>query len=1328
MSGFHSVRRRHHRDAEALAFALPLARALPLGLLGLAIVAFSIPASAAPNLDPFRRPTAAQADRKGALSPFASRALAQAQPGDPAPAGDPAPSVPSAEPAPPANEPAAVKQPAAANPAPGVAGSACVADDQCAAGTICQGGTCTPVEPPIRALLFRKEGGSTDFYPFYFSNRGNPGHRVVAPLYWHFWSPEDRAKVVAPFYWRFEDYTKQRTVTVIIPYSHTVQPDAESWAVWPIFYRSTRFGWAAPLLASFKIDNPGQQRSFGLYALLYFWKRNERAGTAFDLLFPLFASSRSPDSAFTFALPLNFYWRDGGNTNLLALPIFYWGKTVSPAGIKNGHTLVTPLGYHSRSRDNHRGAIAWLYWFGRRTDGAKHDVVLPVYWSFRSADSNTTILPPLFLHLRRPTYTFTTVFPLYWAGRNTQAASSWKLFVPLFLARSAEEGRVFSFLSLVAGYRRDDDAGTRTFGAWIPPMLFRRDPQRELDMVLGLYWRHKDKATLASTTLLGPFYRSRDTEGSTTTLFPIFWHFRDAASGSTAHSLIPLYFRRSNPRETLTAAGVFPVWGYYRNHRAGGFAAGLLPIAFFGSQPHRGHGVLFPLFWHFRDEESTTTVAVPAFFRFADKQGSTWGIPPLLYFQSKQHHFTAEGTKTDTARIQFPLFWRFTNGRSGVSTTVIPPLYWRSGASGWSGGLFPLVFAGSWADRGHFVLFPFIWRFRDDKADRSTTVVANYLHRRHGEETTDALFPLFHYRRGTRPGGKPETSFTLLPLVHYRKDERTRVLVTPIAAAVKTPDRKAGLIPPYFWYESRNVSASGVPLLYLDLTRQRATADGGAERTRIFGPFVAVDSAKASSRTLFPLWSRYRDENETGTWVFPTYFRRRHNDSYKLDTLLPVFWYSRSNSHTTTVVGPYYRRTGTDRSATGLVPLFFHAKSPERRYLITPLFYDRDDYKEGTGRLIAALLFYRSTRRDGHTTVAFPLFWSGRTGPRSFSVLFPLFWRFGDDDKGSRTTLLGPFYASSTGDKQRTRGILPLAWYSRDEEKGSASHALMPLFYEKHGRSEQTVLTLPFGFGKNPQRSFWYVPPILRWAGVSTTFTTVFPLFFRHVNRATETSTTVIPPLAFFSRSRPDRSLTGLALLFWRHRDIGSATNLLLPLFYDVHSYHESRFTMLAPVFLRYWRASDDTTYSVAPLFYRRANPSDSTTVAFPLFWDFKGAERRTTILFPLFASFRRPTYVSRYIFPNIYYRKGHGTAEGTSRLLIIPIWESAAKRRGDAMWEVLLGLFGYERIGRNRYVKLFFIPFELEPAPAAQTAWYSRTPPPRTRGPRRYGLDAKTW
>jgi hypothetical protein len=114
----------------------------------------------------------------------------------------------------------------------------------------------------------------------------------------------------------------------------------------------------------------------------------------------------------------------------------------------------------------------------------------------------------------------------------------------------------------------------------------------------------------------------------------------------------------------------------------------------------------------------------------------------------------------------------------------------------------------------------------------------------------------------------------------------------------------------------------------------------------------------------------------------------------------------------------------------------------------------------------------------------------------------------------------------------------------------------------------------------------------------------------------------------------------------------------------------------------------------------------------------------------PFVARWRRPDHVSTWVFPTIYHRTGlasDGAPDGTWRTIVAPFYDAAVKRPGDFSWDVLGGLFGHERIGRNRYLKLLFIRFEQEPAPRAQTAWYSQP----TRAPRRQpsrGLSMNTW
>src|SRR4029453_4374214 len=144
----------------------------------------------------------------------------------------------------------------------------------------------------------------------------------------------------------------------------------------------------------------------------------------------------------------------------------------------------------------------------------------------------------------------------------------------------------------------------------------------------------------------------------------------------------------------------------------------------------------------------------------------------------------------------------------------------------------PLFFARSGEKRSHVALIPLFWHFRDRDADRSTTVAGLYMHRRWGNETTDALFPLIYYRRGARPGAGEETSFTLFPLVHYRRNANTRGLVTPPGGATQGPPPPGGFRGPYVWYGDKGIPARFTPLLHADITT-RVTG----EPTRQYGPW-----------------------------------------------------------------------------------------------------------------------------------------------------------------------------------------------------------------------------------------------------------------------------------------------------------------------------------------------------------------------------------------------------------------------------------------------------------------------------------------------------------
>ena len=1241
-------------------------------LLALACLAGATGTARASTLDPFRRASPA----KASLDPFR---VAQAEP--PPPTGA---SAPAAAPAPtPVPATPATTQASPPTPTPPTPPRSCQKDDDCPEDNICQAQSCQPIRTRTNiAYLYYREGSFREILLLYWSKKGSEGYTVLAPFYWHFWSPSSESHVIVP----------------ILPVSWSSGPRGRSFAIWPLFYASSNLGWAVPLLGSFTIHDPDANKSGGALGYLYWWRRGP--DRAFDLAFPLFVSSRTPAHTFTFALPLNLYWRTDDDASTLVLPLFYVNTH------KTGSSFYTWLGYHRREGREHSGAVAWLYWFGGNDKAqSRYDVFFPLFWSFGTRDSGTTILPPLvwsfrgptssttvvfpFIHLRRQANTFDALFPVWWSARNRAAGTAFKLAIPFFYWRGSDHGKASLLVTLLGGYSSDDRAGTRSWVALPFLSFFHRDPDHELRIFTPLYVSHTSTEEHATTRLSGLlFYQRTDPAGSTTTLFPLFWHFRDATTGATATALLPLFAHRSGPRDTSTV--LLPV--YWRRFTGGGWSAGLLPIAYFGANAGRRHAVVFPLFWHFADAGAATTLALPLFYWHRDGHGYDSAWLPLLFVGRHDG---------DRYAVQFPLFFHFASERDGTSTTVTPVGFFGRDRDGWSAGigpLLPFIYARSGRDRSHFALVPLIWHFADRTADKTTTVVGLYWHRRWGGETTDALFPLVHYRRGARPGGSDETSFTLFPLLHYRRDAFTRVLVTPLGGSVHGPRRDGGFIGPFIWYHDKDLSARFLPFLYADVTR-RATG----ERTRQIGPWFQIDAPDHRARVLFPLFGHYADARERDTWVFPSYFRLRRENGDAVDAFLPLYWRSSFGGRKTTVVGPYYDRTTPDVHDNGLVPLFFHARNAERTVTVIPplLFFYHHGIKSDRTRLWCALLYHASDP-ERRTTALFPILWSRRDGPRRADIVFPLFWHFADAEAHRDWMLAGPFYSSTAGTR-RTRGFLPIAWMTRDSGNGDAANALLPLFYEGHGRDHRSFYTLIAGYHRSGPARFWYA----------------LPFCIRHTDEATETTTTVIPPLLYVSRGDPESGFRTFLGLYWNTRDVASATTLVLPLFYDVHDYHLSRTTLLLPLLVRYERAADGNTFWVAPLFYRHTTPTDSTTVGFPFVWDFKRGDDRTTVVFPFYAHWRRSDHTGTYVFPSYYYREGihaDGTPDGTYRRFVLPFYDSGVERPGDFMWEILGGLVGHERIGRHQFLRLFYLTFETGPAPRAKTAWYSQPVRPSRR------------
>ncbi|HXU02253.1 MAG TPA: EB domain-containing protein, partial [Polyangia bacterium] len=219
--------------------------------------------------DPFR--TAGKADGgERALDPF--RRVAQALPVPPA--EEPAKTTP------PVKAETPTKTPASAPATP--AAKSCQKDEDCPEGNICQSNVCQKIELSTNLFpIYYREGSFKEIALLYWSRSGVPGYTVVFPFYWHFYSQTSDSFVIAPFYWHFTDSARGSELTVVPPFSWSHEPGAHSFAIWPLFYASNKFGWAIPILGTFNVGDSKIGNQYGAALFLYWWKRSQRGAFNF---------------------------------------------------------------------------------------------------------------------------------------------------------------------------------------------------------------------------------------------------------------------------------------------------------------------------------------------------------------------------------------------------------------------------------------------------------------------------------------------------------------------------------------------------------------------------------------------------------------------------------------------------------------------------------------------------------------------------------------------------------------------------------------------------------------------------------------------------------------------------------------------------------------------------------------------------------------------------------------------------------------------------------------------------------------------------------------
>lgn len=356
------------------------------------------------------------------------------------------------------------------------------------------------------------------------------------------------------------------------------------------------------------------------------------------------------------------------------------------------------------------------------------------------------------------------------------------------------------------------------------------------------------------------------------------------------------------------------------------------------------------------------------------------------------------------------------------------------------------------AEHSDDILFPVFWNLAGPR-DR-TTVVGPFVNRRAPGETDNWFAPL--YFTGTRPYG----GYTLIPpLITYLHDGKkggfnligpafcswtggdtcdTRTAtnldlgIAPFYFHGQDEDSSYDFVPPLLHYHKENekdLSSTDIwGLYYRRHTEKRDALHvfplyyslwGANERHTTLLPFFHYGWKDNSSLFINPLYLLARGEKGESTFI--TYLYARHRGRTELDMITPLYWHFRDPDIglDEQILFPFlYSRTSPRESNQAFFPFWGHFEryGISESTWVTPLFQHSHGLR-GWDTNIHPIFYMGRNGTDTHTVIA-PFFFDFASLSSRVTVGFPVYWRFADDTAISQ--LVGNTYYH---EKRVTHGL-----------------------------------------------------------------------------------------------------------------------------------------------------------------------------------------------------------------------------------------------------------------------------------------------------------------
>jgi hypothetical protein len=386
-----------------------------------------------------------------------------------------------------------------------------------------------------------------------------------------------------------------------------------------------------------------------------------------------------------------------------------------------------------------------------------------------------------------------------------------------------------------------------------------------------------------------------------------------------------------------------PLWMERTQAVPGGTDRGsLFGLNYFNRRsPRHDADILFPFFWHLRDDATYTTVVGPVLHRHGPEGHHNWVAP--LFFEGSDK-------KAGSEYLHIPPLLTFHSRDSEGGFSMVGPAYCR-----WEGSAFC---DGRTARKLDMGVAPLYFYGRDDESEYEVVppLLHYYRHSERGHRSLDVWGPF--WREKDKLGG----SINVAPLFfHSWNDHGTRTTVLPFFYHSDIDGERVLATPLFFDRKGADGSSTFATYLY---ARHR-----GRTELDMFSPLVWMyrdPDIQQKSLMVLPFFYRNTSNRSDDLVAFPFYANFKRHGLYDSHWVTPFFNYESSvNGWSTKVLPIFYAGRQNDSTHFVLAPLVWDFASPRARQTVVFPFFWRFADTKGVTQVVGNTFYFEEKTPKG---------------------------------------------------------------------------------------------------------------------------------------------------------------------------------------------------------------------------------------------------------------------------------------------------------------------------------------------------------------------------